>query len=169
MHRLTIAFAALALLFAACSSTERDAGVDLAATPTSAPPIVATPAKTPTAAPTPPLPVARLGQRFTLRFGESVSIGNAVATLTFDQVVQDSRCPTDVTCIRAGDVTLRLATANADGVTMVELTIGDRGEPAASFDGLRVTLLEVAPIPRSTGTIDPLSYSARLIVEVNAP
>ncbi len=161
MHRLTLAFATLALLLLACGGATDDAGVDLAATP------VVTPTAAPTAAPTPPLPVARLGQRFTLGFGESVSIGNAIATLTFEEVVQDSRCPTDVTCIRAGDVTLRLATANANGVTTVELTIGDRGEPTASFDGLTVTLLEVAPIPRSTGTIDPASYRATLIVELN--
>ena len=163
MHRLTIAFPALALLLLACGGATDDADVDLAVTP------AVTPTAAPTAATTQPLPVARLGQRFTLGFGESVSIGNAIATLTFEEVVQDSRCPSDVTCIRAGDVTLRLATANTEGVTMVELTIGDRGEPAASFDGFTVTLLEVAPIPRSTGTIDPMSYSATIIVAVSAP
>ncbi len=186
MHRLTITFAALALLFVACSSTEGDAGVDLASTPvvtpSAAPSVEPTPATPPPAPPgpfrptTPPTPgptdtrqVAPLGSRFTINFGETVAIEDTAATITLAEVVQDSRCPTDVTCIRAGDVTLRLATANADGVTMVELTIGDRGEPAANFDGLTVTLLEVAPIPRSTGTIDPLSYSAALIVEVNGP
>ncbi len=183
-RRLTIAFAALALLLVACSGAADDAGVDLAATPVATPPAVPSveptpaapspaplgpfrPTAPPTTGPTSTRQIAPLGSRFTIRFGETVAIENTVATITLAQVVQDSRCPTDVTCIRAGDVTLRFATANTSGATMIELTIGDRGDPAASFDGLTVTLLEVAPIPRSTGTIDPLSYSATLIIELN--
>ena len=184
MHRLTLAFATLALLLLACSGTGDDTGVDLATppvvTPLAAPSVAPTPA-TPSPAPLGPFrptappttgpastrQIAPLGSRFTIRFGETVAIENTVVTITLAQVVQDSRCPSDVTCIRAGDVTLRLATANTDGVTMVELTISDRGEPAANFDGLTVTLLEVAPIPQSTSTIDPTSYRATLIVEVD--
>ena len=186
MLRLTIASAALALLLVACSSTDRATDVDQAATPvatpTSAPPVTATPVATPpaplpsarptpppTTGPTPARQIVPLGLRFTVAFGETVAIEGTVATITLAEVVQDSRCPTDVTCIRAGDVTLRLATADADGVEHVEVTIGDRGESSATFDGLTVTLLEVAPVPRSTGAIDPLLYSATLTVEVSAP
>lgn len=184
MHRLTLSLAALALLLVACSSTDGDAGVDLAATPVAPPP--ATPSVEPTPVTAPPAPpgpfrpeppptpgptdtrqVAPLGSRFALAHGETVAIEGSAATLTFEEVVQDSRCPTDVTCIRAGDVMLRLTTTGAGGPGEIELTIGDRGDPAASFDGLTVTLLEVAPIPRSTGTIDPASYNATFTVEVN--
>ena len=70
------------------------------------------------------------------RLGETARLGEvAVRPLT---VIEDSRCPRDVTCVWAGRLRLRAAIAGVPA----ELTLG---EPFALPQGGTITLVAAAP------------------------
>ena len=52
-----------------------------------------------------------LDQPFTLKPGDTVSIGDARVQVGFDRVTSDSRCPRDVQCIQAGEAAVRATVA----------------------------------------------------------
>src|SRR5881392_626914 len=58
--------------------------------------------------------VQALGQDFAIAVGASARIGKTDLVVHFDRVVNDSRCPSDVQCITAGDATV-VVTAVSDG------------------------------------------------------
>jgi hypothetical protein len=115
-------------------------------------------------APTPPNP--GLNEEFTLAPGQAVSVNGTNVRLTFEKVSEDSRCPTDVTCVWEGDAVVVLKVkVEADEVTREVHTQG--GEPRsrrAPAGDYVVTLVRLDPVPRSTATIEPSAYRATLTV-----
>lgn len=74
----------------------------------------------------------------TTRLNQEVQIGDIrVKPLA---VLEDSRCPVDVTCIWAGRVRLRVAVSGA-GEPVMEI-----GQPVNVAGGRRLTLVAVAPL-----------------------
>ena len=51
---------------------------------------------------------AELGQKFSLSFGDTVEIKGEQLEITFAEILEDSRCASDVTCIWEGRVRCRL-------------------------------------------------------------
>jgi hypothetical protein len=56
-----------------------------------------------------------LGQPFELKFGETAKLSDAPFKVTFDSVLEDSRCPIKVQCVWAGRVVVSLTAAVTDG------------------------------------------------------
>ena len=116
-------------------------------------------------APTPATPA--LNEDFILAPGQTAVVKDTDIRLTFDRVSEDSRCPTDVTCIWEGDATvlLRIKAAAADEVTREVHTQGDapRSRKAPAGDYV-VTLVQLDPAPRSTAAVAPSAYRATLRV-----
>jgi len=83
--------------------------------------------------------------------------------IIFDEVISDSRCPSDVQCIQAGSVMLKLTLSNDQGVkiTLNKSTEGGSWE----FDNYRISILEVKPYPTSQVQINKDDYIATLKVE----
>src|ERR1041384_6590460 len=54
----------------------------------------------------------RLGQEFELRIGQRAVIRKTNLTLRFVTVPEDSRCPSDVTCVWAGNARVELLVTN---------------------------------------------------------
>ncbi len=69
-------------------------------------------------------------------------------------VTQDSRCPTDVTCVWAGTVELRVKLMSADSSEEVVLTLGT----PHTFGTKQITLQTVRPAPNSEVEIKPGDY-----------
>ena len=103
-----------------------------------------------------------VGESFTLRIGEAARVEDAEITVSFEEVSSDSRCPKDVNCIQAGEAVVVLALESAAGKkTLVELAVPPGGASlAATFETLRVTVVELQPQTESTKSIDPSSYVA---------
>lgn len=102
--------------------------------------------------------------RFTLAPGEMVRVGGA--ELRFVAVTEDSRCPIDVVCIWAGQVTVELALGGAGGDRVVSLTLGPETEARFALpNGLEIVLLEVAPAAVSTAPIAPGAHRATLVLQ----
>jgi hypothetical protein len=109
------------------------------------------------------LPLVALGGcvSYDLRHGDGVPrarIGQGVPVADFEvmpqQVLEDSRCPTGVQCIWAGQLRLRVRIDFADSVISRDLTLG---EPQAVGAGM-LTLTEANPHPEKDKTIYPEDY-----------
>jgi hypothetical protein len=114
--------------------------------------------------PTPPTP--GLNEEFTLAPGQTASVNGTNVRLTFDRVSEDSRCPTDVTCIWEGDavVVLKVKVEAEEATREVHTQGGEPRSRKAPAGDYVVTLVRLDPAPRSTAPIEPSAYRATLIV-----
>ena len=94
------------------------------------------------------------GTSMSLRQGETVRLPDD-ATLKYVAVTQDSRCPPNVQCIRAGDADI--AFEFAGGATAARVTLNLPESPTASVGAWRLTVesLEFGQMPPVTVRIDP--------------
>lgn len=104
-----------------------------------------------------------LGERISLRPGESAQIRGEHATIVFERIVSDSRCAVDVQCIRAGEAraAFRLETG---GAAEISFQLDTDRERTGDVGGYRVTLVEVSPAPRSTVRIAPAEYRVGITI-----
>lgn len=105
-----------------------------------------------------------LPTELTLQYGEERRVGG-VLRLSFVEVLEDSRCPVDVTCVWAGNAKVLIGIGMGMGPTH-PLELNSTLEPrAVDWNDVRVTLLKVTPEPRSTDTIPLEAYAVRLRLE----
>ncbi|MFA6432723.1 MAG: hypothetical protein WCV82_02800 [Candidatus Paceibacterota bacterium] len=90
------------------------------------------------------IPVAPINSKVTLELNKPVSIGGT--TIKISAVTQDSRCPSDVTCIQAGKVTVVLDIVSPFGPSSMEIGLGQN----VTTETLSFTLDSVTPYPIST-------------------
>lgn len=114
-----------------------------------------------------PSPGSEYGAPFVVGVGDTLAIGGDGLTLRFEGVSNDSRCPTDVTCIWEGEalVALRAQAPSQDARTLELRVLGGGGSEAAEYAGrfvVQVTKLEPAPV--STSQIPAGAYKATLVV-----
>jgi hypothetical protein len=87
---------------------------------------------------------------------------DAGSKLTFKLIeVKDTRCPTDVDCVWAGNAVVKLSIAKGkSGAKMFELNTAL--EPnVISFQGYTITLKDLSPTVKSTDA-SPISYTVKL-------
>lgn len=116
-----------------------------------------------------PEPAARvkevaLDQEFDLRFGEQALIEHERLRISFSSVAEDSRCPTGVQCIWAGNgkVVLRLSKARRRSASMSLNTGVDPRQ--SSYRGYEVRLVGLNPYPKEGVRIRKREYVATLVV-----
>lgn len=85
--------------------------------------------------------------------------------LTLLEILEDSRCPIDVTCVWAGTVKLRVKLENGSNTQEVSLTLGS----PITFAGKRVELTSVLPAKNSKQTIKPEDYRFDFSVKPGIP
>lgn len=88
---------------------------------------------------------------------------NGEITVTFDAVTEDSRCPSDVTCVWAGNAGIRLTLTGGDDtdVVIVNSTLVPH---TASFAGYTLRFVDLTPYPASEQPTDEDDYVARIAV-----
>lgn len=99
---------------------------------------------------TQPVPYGKV----TIRLGQTIEFPNL--TLTITEVIEDSRCPTDVTCIQAGTVRVR-------GVSEGNTTTLELGKKTA-YAGHTISLDAVTPSRISTSQTGAGEYRFTLTV-----
>lgn len=106
---------------------------------------------------------ASLNQEIQLAPGERAAFGQPAALeVEFVRVVEDSRCPSDTTCVWAGEVKVQLSIhSGASETSSQEIVAGQH----ADVDGYRVRVLNVQPEPVSTSKIAPEEYRVTLLAE----
>ncbi len=113
-----------------------------------------------------PIPIVLTGDEssFVLKMGETADI-NSDFQITLLKILDDSRCPSDVTCIWEGTVSAEVKIIK-DGSSRGNyvIPIGLAGIESQSLDGYFIMLYDVKPYPISTHQIIPSEYVATLIV-----
>ena len=105
---------------------------------------------------------ASLNQEVQLAPSEQVSYRSHGLTVEFVRVVEDSRCPTDATCVWAGEVKVQVATRTAGaGAVQHEIKAGGH----ATVGAFRVHVVDVQPERLSTRAIPQEEYRVTLKVE----
>ena len=95
--------------------------------------------------------------------GQSHHIADGDLTVTFESVVEDSRCPIGVSCIWAGDAQVRLRIASKSTPPgSYTLHTSDRFEREVVHGEIRVRLLALVPEPTRDGPPKPEQYRATL-------
>ena len=101
------------------------------------------------------------GFDFELEPGKPVQLSGTGVRMTLLEVVNDSRCPVDVVCVTAGDAEVRLRVVGEGEDRTVSLHVMQ--EPRSITVGaVWLELTGLAPWPRSTVTIPPGDYRARI-------
>lgn len=104
-------------------------------------------------------------QTVELAVGEEASVPGTVVRVAFLGVEEDSRCPVDVTCVWEGDAAVRLGLTAGSGPTHLHVLHTALEPEAVDFNGLRVTLVEVAPEPREGEPVPVDDYVVTLRLE----
>ena len=105
-----------------------------------------------------------MGQDFKLAAGQSGRVNGTPITVTFDSVEQDSRCPSDVKCVWAGDASLKLTLQSTAGSSL-QVSLHTNLDPkAADYAGYRIRVTRLAPTPRSGSTVPAANYAVTLQV-----
>ena len=105
-----------------------------------------------------------LNQQFTLSPGQSAKVTSENVTITFDKVLNDSRCPTGANCIWEGQVQC-LISIKLNAKTE-QLTLTQSGSDTAAsqiYDNYRLEF-NVKPYPKVNNTINSSEYVLELRV-----
>lgn len=106
---------------------------------------------------------AGVAEEFTLAPGETHAVAGGGLRVAFTEVTGDSRCPEGAQCIRAGEVTVRIALSGAGPDTVsAELTLP--GNAATTYAGYRIELVGVTPRPTVRHTPSAAEYGAHFLV-----
>ena len=110
----------------------------------------------------------QLNTPFTLQPGQTVACDCGGLSLTFREVVEDSRCPKGVNCIQAGQAVARLSILHNDQNQTISLTVPGLSEEAgtiATAGNYQIQLQRLEPYPEEGDSLDPEDYRATLVVQ----
>ena len=102
-----------------------------------------------------------VGKAFSMKIGDAIALNDL--RLTFQRVESDSRCPSDVVCVWAGDgeIALKIEQSGKAAVAALHTTL----EPKKTeWNGYTIQLVSLAPALKSTAQIDPADYRAEILV-----
>jgi hypothetical protein len=111
-------------------------------------------------------PVTHFRSEVKLSPGQEISVTPTKLRIKFIVVETDSRCPTDVACVWAGNAAIKLQLRGLGKSKSVTLNTS-QGKPFVSetiYQGYTVKLVDLSPRPRSTQKIAPGDYQATLLV-----
>ena len=111
-------------------------------------------------------PTAPLAHEFTIGVGETAHITGADLTIKFVQLTEDSRCPTRLQCIWAGNGQIELE-ARSNGQTTVFRLNTMQGAKEFVVNSYRVALVALAPVRVDMPPPPAGSYHATLLVTQN--
>ena len=108
----------------------------------------------------------RLGREFKLKAGRQVTVKGTKLRIRFVAVENDSRCPSDVTCVWAGNAAVQLQLGTGRGSKTVTLNTSKSPSFAGEteYRGYKVKLVDLSPYPRSDRKIVRRDYTATLLV-----
>jgi len=104
------------------------------------------------------------GESFVLAIGQRATLDAVHTSVRFLAVSEDSRCPSQVQCVWAGDgaVVLEIASTGSDAAGDTLHTNPESGPGAVALAGYELTLLGLDPYPETPGEIAPDDYRATL-------
>jgi hypothetical protein len=104
------------------------------------------------------------GKEFKLKVGEVARVSEAGIKVSLERVVEDSRCPTGVQCVWAGNgkVSVKLSKEKGDAVSVELNTYA--GPKSGTYQGYEVKLVSLDPYPKDGVKTSKDAYVATLMV-----
>jgi predicted secreted protein len=102
--------------------------------------------------------------KFEIKSQQHIEIPTENLTITFLEVTEDSRCPSDVTCVWAGKAALRLDVAKDQNK---EITLSTDNSTVNVLDQYQIQLIDLKPYPISTTHINSEEYVVTISVTKN--
>lgn len=126
---------------------------------------------------TSPVIETALNSEFSLEPGQAARVKGTDLTITFNAVLGDDRCPSELECAASGPVTVSLSVQQEDavpfGITLETVTDQEGRSPAVPLEGIQdaveagdyiIRVLGVLPYPQNLSGIKASDYQAILIV-----
>jgi len=114
---------------------------------------------------TSPTRAVPLGQPFELPVGEAAAIADELLVVSFQAVTADSRCPTGVLCIWAGEAVVSLEVSRLPSTTApLVLKTDPESEATGHFQAYEIELVELKPDPKLGEMIAQGQYLATFLV-----
>ncbi len=104
------------------------------------------------------------GSSFTLPVGKTAALRGTDTRLTFKEVSADSRCPTDVVCVWAGDAAIAVVISRNGAPDETQTMNINAPTNEITSGNLRIKFVGLAPVPRQSDT-SPRAYVAQFVVE----
>ncbi len=111
-----------------------------------------------------------LDQTFNIRYGDQATVAGQDLTVTFDRVLEDSRCPEPVMCLVAGVARIAVAAERPpDPAAVLDLSTFNVPSTIGSYGGYTVQLVDLIPHPVDGRTVSATGYCAELKVSQGGP
>lgn len=111
---------------------------------------------------------ARVGREFRIKAGRTVTFAREGLRLRFVRVAADSRCPTGVDCVWAGNAEAVIEVGARNRRVSKTLRLNTNASPERpaedKYRTYTVKLVELKPYPRTTRKIKQGEYTATLLV-----
>ena len=108
---------------------------------------------------------ANLGQEFSLSMGQTVSIQDEELKLRFLEVISDSRCPKDVTCVWQGQASCLVEITYLESLYKVTLVQPGLPEEPSQIDFKEYVIkFDLTPYPEAGKEIKKNDYQLQLVV-----
>ncbi len=104
--------------------------------------------------------MAQKTETLVIKRGQQRSAVKGDVIIKFLSVLEDSRCPTDVNCVWAGNAKIEVLITDKHGFSkkaVMNTTIGQKGD---QHNGWAIYLTELTPLPKSGKTISQRKYVA---------
>jgi len=111
---------------------------------------------------------AKIGEEISIQVFETTTYCSENLSITFNTYPNDSRCPSDVTCIWAGFVEVELLINQKGKESILKLSTEPNvsGLPVQAKQGdYSIKLIDVIPYPATNIRIDPNQFRVVLLVE----
>jgi len=100
---------------------------------------------------------------FSLPVGKTAGVAGSATRLTFRQVSEDSRCPTNVVCVWEGDAKIELLPVR-DGTVGQSVILSLHTPNEAQVGDLVVRFVGLNPYPATPDPSSPRQYVAELVI-----
>jgi hypothetical protein len=112
-----------------------------------------------------PAVIVEPGVSFALAPGQTAEVQRADTRITFRQVREDSRCPTDVTCVWEGDAKVDDVISRCGVPDDAKLLSLKSPYYEVRVGNLRIRFVGLTPVPRQSDAGAPRNYLAEFVAE----
>src|SRR4029079_775968 len=112
-----------------------------------------------------PAVIVEPGLSFALAPGQTAEIKRYDKRITFRQVREDSRCPTDVTCVWEGDAKVEVVISRAGAPDELRILSIKAPDNTTTVGNLRIKFVGLTPVPRQADAGAPKNYLAEFVAE----
>ena len=106
-----------------------------------------------------------LSDSLTIQYQDTLYNANENIWITLDSLVQDSRCPINVTCVWAGNAKMALSFGKDNNKSSFELNSNRQFRNDTTLYGYNIQLIDVKPYPHTDSTYVQKDYSTRLLIK----